>query len=147
MQNSGFTRRTALAAAFLFLGAAFHGPHADGHVLCLDENGRVDVEHAVNGSCVATHEPHSHSHPSGGTDHGHEPGHCGECTDIPLLAHEDLDDFHSRVPTVHLDAVVTPAPLPYTHHRIRQAALRQKGPGPVPGSFISGIKRSVSLQV
>lgn len=61
-------------------------PSRDGRVLCIEKDGRVEIEAAQHGRCVA--EPHQRIVVSGGilANATTESTHCDACTDIPLLA-------------------------------------------------------------
>ena len=145
------TQLSALLTLLVVLLATLHGPHAGGSVICVGADGHVEVEPAVGEACS---EEQAEQLDAGITPaHVARPvwsasgdAHCGECTDIPYLAHHDLDRFDSRVPAVSLHARV-PRSLSHEdllgdvriHHPLCNAPISH-------ASSTIGLKKSISLQ-
>jgi hypothetical protein len=66
-------------------------------VLCVEENGTVNVERARSGECAApARAERKHDH-AGSALHPSETEHCTECTDVPLTLAEAHEPCESAV--------------------------------------------------
>ena len=67
---------------WLFVYSAVIPMQLSNYVLCIGEDGHVEVEFAINGYCtdIPTHDDHCGEHA------GSNNNHCGDCIDLPIFA-------------------------------------------------------------
>lgn len=134
----------------VMIAASLHTPHANANVLCVGEDGHIEVEAASGPVCATEEIPVSREHfyddsnssfawSSAGLDH------CGECTDYALIAHHDIRWLGTRIQGVDVSVPVTA--IAWTETPLADGTSRLCNCTPIsPLSLSLAFKRSVSLQ-
>lgn len=88
MESSSDRKKSAVIPLIcLLIYAAIIPMQLSNYVLCIGEDGHIELEFAVNGCCADT-PSHDLDHPEinfTDTTAAHE-NHCGECVDLPIFA-------------------------------------------------------------
>ncbi len=72
-----------IALIWLFVYSAVIPMQLSNYVLCIGEDGHVELEFSINGCCAdipTHHEDHTEGHSES------DDNHCGDCVDLPIFA-------------------------------------------------------------
>lgn len=125
--------KKAARTLLLFLvsaAALLNAPVLSGLVLCMGQDGHLELEYSINGRCSAGDEAAREAalHAAAGENH------CGPCTDVSLIGAVEESFRSAKVTVLHagLDLLL-PAPVPAFHlERIATVLLAQPPPGGSP---------------
>lgn len=85
----------------LFVYSAVIPMQLSNYVLCIGEDGHVEVEFAINGSCT---DIPSHDEDHDGVHSESDDDHCGDCVDLPIFASLNSELYiisNNEVPQLH----------------------------------------------
>ncbi len=93
-------KKVSILCVVAFVAGVLHTPYADGVVLCIGDDGHIDVETARDGVCSSS----SPENPYSSEEIQHERllyneferEHCGECNDVPICEHEEVSSVITR---------------------------------------------------
>lgn len=110
--------------AILALQMFVANPSQHGRVLCIGENGHVEIEVAQDGHCIAADVQHDVTSQNRAALATAESPHCGPCTDVPLVASQvactvksarnAATDFSARPAFGHRPERLSVFPVPHS---------------------------------
>lgn len=140
----------ALVVAITGIGA-LHAPHANGRVLCVGEDGHIEIEVGFEGSCTSddglVQSRRSQGHSAVRIESTSDVlDHCGECSDVPVRDYEEFQSVGPRVQSLNetkgsLSQVALTGLVPDSMLSSRPVEYSVQ-----PSPFSLALKRSVSLQ-
>ena len=86
-------KRSAIPLVWLLIYFSIIPMQLSNYVLCIDTDGHVEFEIAVDGRCIDTHSPHEGHTEVANAVHTHGEDHCDSCFDLAIFVSLDTQPY------------------------------------------------------